>query len=103
MASTERTIEPRNGRFETPSPRKRGEGWGEGISTARARKLRRMQTDAECKLWQRLRDRRLSGHKFRRQHPIGHYFADFACVERRVVVELDGASIWSRDITTVVA
>jgi hypothetical protein len=47
----------------------------------RARTLRRASTDAERALWYRLRDRRLAGHKFRRQHPIGPYFADFACVE----------------------
>jgi very-short-patch-repair endonuclease len=40
--------------------------------------------------WELLRDRRLSGVKFRRQHPIGPYFADFACVSRNLVIELDG-------------
>ena len=42
-------------------------------------------------MWSRLRDRRLSGHKFRRQHPIGPYVADFYCAEARLVVELDGS------------
>jgi adenine-specific DNA-methyltransferase len=37
-----------------------------------------------------LRDRQLGGHKFRRQHPVGPYIADFACVERGLIVELDG-------------
>ncbi|WP_431046237.1 endonuclease domain-containing protein [Roseateles sp. L2-2] len=55
-----------------------------------ARSLRRDGTEAERALWQRLRDRRLAGLKFRRQHPIGAYFADFACVEERLVIELDG-------------
>ena len=41
-------------------------------------------------MWRRLRDRRLAGYKFRRQHPVGRYFADFACVEASLVVELDG-------------
>jgi adenine-specific DNA-methyltransferase len=57
---------------------------------SRARTLRRGQTDAERKLWARLRIRQLAGCKFRRQVPIGRYFADFACVEVKLVVELDG-------------
>jgi len=61
------------------------------VRTVRSRRLRRRSTDAESHLWYSLRDRRLGGFKFRRQHPIGRYFADFACVERNVVVELDGA------------
>jgi very-short-patch-repair endonuclease len=56
----------------------------------RARTLRQTSTDAERALWHRLRDRRLSGHKFRRQHPVGPYIADFACMEAGLVIELDG-------------
>jgi len=55
-----------------------------------ARRLRRSQTDAERKLWSRLRDRRLAGTRFRRQHPIGPYIADFCRTEGKLVVELDG-------------
>ncbi len=55
-----------------------------------ARRLRRNQTDAERKLWSRLRARQLNGVKFRRQHPIGRYIVDFCCPESKVVVELDG-------------
>lgn len=55
-----------------------------------ARKLRRMHTDAERRLWYQLRGRRFLGLHFRRQHPIGPYFADFACLELKVVIELDG-------------
>ena len=51
---------------------------------------RRGQTDAERLLWAKLRDRRLDGVKFRRQHPIGPYIADFCSAERRLVVEVDG-------------
>jgi len=43
-------------------------------------------------MWAQLRDRRLGGYKFRRQCPVGAYFADFACVEKRLIVELDGES-----------
>ena len=55
-----------------------------------ARGLRRRQTDAERRLWARLRDRRLQGAKFSRQVPIGAYVVDFCCRELKVIVELDG-------------
>lgn len=55
-----------------------------------AKSLRQSQTDAEQLLWSKLRNRRLSGHKFRRQMPIGSYVADFVCMSARLVVELDG-------------
>jgi len=56
----------------------------------RARSLRRALTPAEFKLWANLRNRRLGGFKFTRQEPVGPYYADFACRERRLIVELDG-------------
>src|SRR5262245_17359033 len=56
----------------------------------RARELRRRPTAAETLLWAQLRDRRLGGFKFRRQRPIGSYFVDFVCIERKLVVEVDG-------------
>jgi very-short-patch-repair endonuclease len=55
-----------------------------------ARKLRHNATDAELAMWFLLRDRRLGGVKFRRQVPIGPYVADFASIQHRLVVELDG-------------
>jgi very-short-patch-repair endonuclease len=55
-----------------------------------ARELRAATTDAERRLWSILRDRQLGGCKFRRRHPIGPFFADFACVERIMVIEADG-------------
>ena len=58
--------------------------------TQRRRELRDQETEPEALLWSVLRAKRLAGLKFRRQHPIGPYFADFACVVRHVVVELDG-------------
>ena len=54
-----------------------------------ARALRHNQTDAERKFWEQVRNRRLAGLKFKRQHPIGSYIAD--CIEKRLIVELDGA------------
>ena len=55
-----------------------------------ARTLRRDMTDVERKLWSGLRGEQL-GVKFRRQHPLGNYIADFACLEPKLVVELDGS------------
>ncbi len=56
----------------------------------KARQLRHTATDAEQRLWQHLRRRALGGCKFRRQVPIAGCIVDFACLERRLVVELDG-------------
>jgi very-short-patch-repair endonuclease len=56
----------------------------------RARKLRREDTDAEARLWNALRARRLGGWKWRRQVPKGSYIVDFLCPEAALVVELDG-------------
>jgi very-short-patch-repair endonuclease len=55
-----------------------------------ARARRRAMTKAETLLWSALRDHGLAGHKFRRQTPIGPYFADFACLGQKLVVEADG-------------
>ncbi|MDR6954668.1 very-short-patch-repair endonuclease [Ancylobacter sp. 3268] len=57
---------------------------------ARARRLRRDQTDAEQRLWSRLRNRQLDGWKFRRQVPIDQFTVDFFCPDAKLVVELDG-------------
>lgn len=59
--------------------------------TNRARSLRQSDNDAEWKFWLEVRNRRLNGWKFVRQEPIGPYFADFACREVRLVIELDGS------------
>jgi len=52
--------------------------------------LRRRPTDAEKKLWQRLRNRQILGAKFRRQQPFGPYILDFYCAESKLAIELDG-------------
>ena len=57
---------------------------------SRAQQLRNRATDAEKVLWQRLRDKQLSGYRFRRQAPIGDFIVDFACYTPRLVIELDG-------------
>ena len=60
------------------------------MTTARARELRASQTAAEDRVWSLLRARRLGGLKFRRQHALGSYIADFVCVPARLVIEVDG-------------
>jgi len=64
-----------------------------------ARELRRNLTDSEKELWEQLRNRRLSGYKFLRQHPIiykadykglNYFIADFYCDSKKTVIELDG-------------
>ena len=57
----------------------------------RARELRRAQTDAEKKLWGRLRGGQLHGVKFRRQFSIGPFFVDFCAAKELLVIELDGS------------
>jgi very-short-patch-repair endonuclease len=57
---------------------------------ANARMLRRAMTDSERRLWSRLRMEQL-GVKFRRQHPLGNYIADFACLAPKLIIELDGS------------
>ncbi len=77
-----------------------GEGpWGEGASMRRkkrpgldGRPHRQQDVPAEKILWVELRHRSLGGFKFRRQHPLGRFVSDFACVERKIVLELDGES-----------
>jgi very-short-patch-repair endonuclease len=57
---------------------------------AHAHTLRREMTDSERRLWSRLRMEQL-GVKFRRQHPLGSYIADFACLDPKLIIELDGS------------
>ncbi|MDO8560237.1 MAG: endonuclease domain-containing protein [bacterium] len=57
---------------------------------AAAKNLRRQLTPHEIKLWRLLRDRQCGDQKFRRQVPIGPFIADFCCLEKKLVVELDG-------------
>lgn len=56
----------------------------------RARELRKQTTPAEKILWEQLRNRRLNGIKFRRQHPLGKYIVDFYSPAHRLVIEIDG-------------
>jgi very-short-patch-repair endonuclease len=67
---------------------------GEYRVTAKARS-RQSMTKAELLLWMQLRRRALNGARFRRQHPVGPYIADFACPGARLIVEVDGATHWT--------
>jgi len=60
------------------------------MSNAFPRHLRTNSTEAEQRLWRALRNRQLAGYKFRRQHPIPPFIVDFICLERRLIIELDG-------------
>jgi very-short-patch-repair endonuclease len=55
-----------------------------------AKDLRNRSTDAERILWSHIRAKRLDGLKFRRQHPLWNYIVDFVCLERKIIIELDG-------------
>ena len=71
-----------------------------------ARDLRKQQTSAEDLLWQLLRDRRLLGFKFRRQHQFSDYVADFFCREAQLVIECDGEihnrnEAWLKTVTRI--
>lgn len=57
---------------------------------SRSRELCRDSSRAEKICWHLIRDRRINEVKFRRQHPIGPYFADFACISKKLVIEIDG-------------
>ena len=59
-------------------------------SIAFAKRLRRTMTNAEVILWSKLRRDQMHGLRFRRQHPIGPYVADFACTTAMLVIEVDG-------------
>ena len=56
----------------------------------RARELRKDMTEAERWLWEKLRSRELDAFKFRRQRPIGPFVADFVCLKRKLIIEVDG-------------
>jgi very-short-patch-repair endonuclease len=65
---------------------------GEHKSRAFAKQLRKQMPRSEALLWSYIRKRAINGARFRRQHPIGPYVADFACVAARLIVEVDGAT-----------
>jgi very-short-patch-repair endonuclease len=56
----------------------------------RGRELRAQMTDAEVRLWMRLREKQIGGHRFRRQVPVGQYIVDFLCKKAHLIIEVDG-------------
>jgi len=72
-------------------PRKEAQFRKTDTRVGRARELRRTMTDAERKLWWHLRGLRTKGAHFRRQATIGPFYVDFACHDRKLVVEVDGS------------
>jgi very-short-patch-repair endonuclease len=60
------------------------------MNLPRAKNLRQAMTDAEQRLWYRLRAHRFSGYKFKRQVPIEPYVVDFACLNAKLIIEVDG-------------
>jgi len=72
-------------------------GAGE-ITFLKASALRKPQTHAEKKLWGILRNRKLEGYKFRRQHALDSFIADFYCHEARLVIEIDGENHLIREV-----
>ena len=63
-----------------------------------ASELRQQCTQSEAKLWEQLKGRKVAGHKFLRQKPIGDYIADFYCKELHLAIELDGLSHDSEEV-----
>jgi very-short-patch-repair endonuclease len=61
------------------------------MSVQQARRLRKGATDAEKRLWSRLRNRQIANLKFRQQHPLGNRIVDFFCEEAKLAIELDGS------------
>ncbi len=68
------------------------------VQRGRARSLRSDMTDAERRIWARLRAHRFRGASFRRQMPIDPYVVDFVCFKRRLVIEIDGGQHASREV-----
>ncbi len=64
-----------------------------------ARKLRSTPTDAEARLWLRLRRQQLDGFRFRRQQPMGRYVVDFFCPEAKLIIEVHGGQHWNETPT----
>ena len=68
------------------------------VTFSRAKRLRRAITGAEKILWEHIRNRKLLGLKFRRQHPVYCYIGDFYCHEKRLIIEVDGEIPLKKDV-----
>lgn len=88
---------PLKGEGNSPPPMGEDQGGGKPKikhysqeTVKHSRQLRKNPTEAEKRLWRHIRDKQLNAHKFRRQFPIGSYIVDFICVEKRLIIEVDG-------------
>jgi 5-methyltetrahydrofolate--homocysteine methyltransferase len=61
-----------------------------GMLRDRARGMRKQPSQSERALWQVIRNRQIENAKFRRQHPVDAFIADFACVDAKLIIEIDG-------------
>ncbi len=68
-----------------------GGGYYYQPNTQHAKKMRQEMTPWEFQLWQQLKGKKLDGHKFRRQQPVGRYIVDFINIEKKLIIELDGS------------
>lgn len=91
------SLRGENGAYSPYSLHLQGEGKGGGVThnapettINHAKSLRKSLTEVEKILWRELRAKRFANYKFRRQHPIGKYIADFACLKSKLIIELDG-------------
>ena len=75
---------------EAISPDKSPRCGADKSASTNARRLRREMTDAQRLLWRRIRGKQIDGYRFRKQVPLGHFIADFACMTPRLVIEIDG-------------
>lgn len=66
-------------------------------SFGKAKDLRHSETEAEKLLWEKLRNNQFGGFKFRRQHPISLYIADFYCHKLRLIIEIDGEYHYTKE------
>lgn len=78
------------GTRSTPSPLRERAGVRAKLTKQLSKNLRKNLTKAEIKIWRHLKNRAMAGFKFRRQCPIGPYIVDFVCLEKMVVIEIDG-------------
>lgn len=91
MGTAPNISSPRAGEEGAHARQRVGRRGGASVTLAHAKEMRHAPTEAESRLWSRLRAKRLNGWKFRRQQPIGRFIADFVCYEARLIVEVDGS------------
>jgi very-short-patch-repair endonuclease len=69
------------------------------VNRGNARRMRKQMTDAELKLWNEVRAHRLMGLSVRRQMPIAGYIVDFACPDKKLIIEIDGSQHALAEVT----